>query len=136
MIKIFARASRGLVHLVTQQACALTPGEHSNSPQPRCAAYYRSSGSVESLDNQRRSCRDAALARGWMLPPELEFTDQRPATSTDRPGLEALLQAVAADRPKAVFVSSIDRLARSPEAVAELVRKLTDELGVAVVVLA
>lgn len=102
----------------------------------RAALYARYSSDRQnerSNADQLEVCRRHAFARGWTTSPDLEFQDAAisGAAMANRPGLQALLAAAAAE-PRAfdlVLVEDEDRLARNQEHLAHVANRLED-LGV------
>jgi site-specific DNA recombinase len=82
----------------------------------RAAIYARVSTAEQidntSLDEQRRKCRNAAEARGWVV--SAEFVDEGVSGSkADRPEWRAMLRAAANNEIDAVIVAKIDRFSRN-----------------------
>ncbi len=87
----------------------------------RVALYLRVSTSDQTTDNQRLQLLDVAKRHGWIIVKEFEDAGVSGAKGRgQRPGLDALLKAVARKEIQLVAAWSVDRLGRS----------LTDLLGV------
>jgi len=80
----------------------------------RVALYVRVSTDQQTTENQRRELTTAAERHGWTI--VAEFSDQGISGSKGRdkrPGLDAMLKAVARREVDIVMAWSVDRLARS-----------------------
>ncbi len=99
----------------------------------RVATYRRIStnevNQPHSLEAQERSLREY-VERDPTLVFEKDFSDRLTGTTTERPGLEAMLDAAAAGEFDVVLFYRIDRLARSVYGFMEILHEL-DECGVA-----
>jgi site-specific DNA recombinase len=85
--------------------------------KPTAATYSRVSlpGQADnfSLPSQRRAMLKLASEKGYMVPPELQFTDEGGlGGEIDRPGLTSLRAAVRSGAIQAVIVYDPDRLSR------------------------
>lgn len=80
----------------------------------RAALYLRVSTTGQTVDNQRRELLDAADRHGWRVVGEFQDSGVSGAKGRDgRPGLDALLKAVARREADLVAAWSVDRLGRS-----------------------
>ena len=80
----------------------------------RVALYLRVSTDQQTTENQRRELITAAERHGWAI--VAEYCDQGISGSKGRdkrPGLDAMLKAVARREVDVVMAWSVDRLARS-----------------------
>jgi len=81
----------------------------------RCATYARYSSDQQSplsISDQVRKCREYAQQHDWRIVEEHVYTDAEiSGAGTDRPGLQALLQALQA-RPRVFDVLLIDDTSR------------------------
>jgi site-specific DNA recombinase len=71
---------------------------------------------------QREQCEAMATVKGWDI--AKVYQDDVSGTTAERPGLQAMLQAVCNGEHQAVIVSGLDRLARSTRLVLDIVEKL------------
>ena len=99
----------------------------------RCAIYTRKSTEegleqdFNSLDAQREACTAYILSQrheGWSLVPDFYDDGGYSGGNMDRPGLKALLAAVAAGRVDVIVVYKVDRLTRSLADFAKIVEVL------------
>jgi DNA invertase Pin-like site-specific DNA recombinase len=80
----------------------------------RVAIYLRVSTSEQTTDNQRRELLGVATRHGWKVVAEFEDAGVSGSKGRDqRPGLDALLKAVARREFDMVAAWSVDRLGRS-----------------------
>jgi putative DNA-invertase from lambdoid prophage Rac len=77
----------------------------------KTAIYVRVSTVDQSFDSQELELKKFCDLQGWT--DIVRFSDQLSGASTDRPGLEALLAAVRAQKIERVVVFKLDRLGRS-----------------------
>ncbi len=107
----------------------------------RCAVYTRKSSeegldqAFNSLDAQREAGSDYIRSQkhaGWVALPDNYDDGGYSGGSTDRPGLQRLLQDIALGRVDVVVVYKVDRLSRSLADFARLMQ-LFDEKGVSFV---
>jgi DNA invertase Pin-like site-specific DNA recombinase len=80
----------------------------------RAALYVRVSTNNQTTENQRRELLMAAEQRGWTI--TAEYSDEGISGTKGRdkrPGLDAMLKAVAKGKVDVVMAWSVDRLARS-----------------------
>ena len=88
----------------------------------RCAIYARYSTDkqdVQSIETQLMMCRREVMREGWQE--VLCLTDAAESAATmHRPGMKALLAAVAAGRVDIVYADAMDRLSRSQADIATL----------------
>jgi len=105
----------------------------SRGPELRCAIYTRKSTeegldqAFNSLDAQREACAAYILSQrheGWALVPEFYDDGGYSGGNMDRPGLKALLAAIAADKVDVIVVYKVDRLTRSLADFAKIVEVL------------
>jgi len=81
---------------------------------PRVALYLRVSTTEQTTRNQRRELKDVADRHGWNVVYTFEDAGISGAKGRDhRPGLDALLKAVARREVDLVAAWSVDRLGRS-----------------------
>ncbi len=66
-----------------------------------------------SVEEQLEACRSLAAELGFTVATDAVFTDVGPGTGLGRPGLSALLRAIAQGDVEALFVYTLDRLARA-----------------------
>ena len=107
----------------TKKATTSTTGETTVKP----AYYLRVSTTEQALDgyglaSQRAKCDAMATIKGWNG--AIEYADEGISGTkdeTERPGLSALLDAVASGAVNAVIVSSLDRLGRAAGLVLRIV---------------
>jgi len=92
----------------------------------RCAIYARFSSDRQkdtSVDDQLRDCRRFAADKGWIVVDE--FTDARISGARNRrPGLMALLAALAERRFDTILCEHQDRLARDLEDIAGIYKRV------------
>jgi site-specific DNA recombinase len=92
----------------------------------RCAIYARYSTDkqdVQSIETQLMMCRREIMREGWQE--VLCFTDAAESAATmHRPGMKALLAAVAAGGIDIVYADAMDRLSRSQADIATLFDRL------------
>ncbi len=107
----------------------------------RCAVYTRKSSeegldqAFNSLDAQREACQDSIKSQkhqGWVALSASYDDGGYSGGSTDRPGLQRLLNDIRAGRVDVVVVYKVDRLSRSLADFARLMQ-LFDEHGVSFV---
>ena len=97
---------------------------------PRAAIYLRVSTEEQAsdgfgLDVQRERCRAQAVVKGWVVAGE--YADEGLSGTKDereRPGLAALLAAVAEQQIDAVIILSLDRLGRKARITLDLVDRI------------
>src|SRR5919206_4843709 len=81
---------------------------------PRAVIYARVSSEEQSrgysLDTQLDACRKYCADRGYVSVGE--FTDAHTGTTMDRPGINALLDALPELRPDIIVLYDVDRLGR------------------------
>jgi len=88
-------------------------GQRSTSPK-RVALYLRVSTSEQTISNQARELRAAAERHGWQVVSVFEDAGISGAKGRDkRPGLNALMKAIARREVDMVAAWSVDRLGRS-----------------------
>ena len=102
----------------------------------RCAEYQRFSSNMQrpaSLEDQDRSCRDLAAAKGWQVLDDHIYGDaaQTGTNMWHRPGLEALI-AAAKQTPRPFDVVLIDETSRLARNLADVLRiaKILEHHGV------
>lgn len=91
----------------------------------RAAIYVRVSTGSQTTENQLRELRQVAERHGWTV--AAEFADNGISGSKgrdQRPGLEAVMQAVARREVDVVMAWSVDRLGRSLQNLVELLAEL------------
>jgi site-specific DNA recombinase len=96
----------------------------------KTAIYLRVSTTEQALegyglDAQRTKCLAMCTVKGWPAP--VEYADEGISGTKDeseRPGLAALLEAIAARKVDTVIVSSIDRIGRSTALVLKMVERM------------
>jgi site-specific DNA recombinase len=96
----------------------------------KTAVYLRVSTTEQALegyglDAQRARCLAMVTVKGWADP--VEYSDEGISGTKDeseRPGLAALLAAIAAGKVDSVIVSSIDRIGRSTALVLRMVERM------------
>ncbi|BCA61202.1 hypothetical protein HMP09_0436 [Sphingomonas sp. HMP9] len=92
----------------------------------RCAIYARYSTDkqdVQSIETQLMMCRREVMRQGWQE--VLCFTDAAESAATmHRPGMKALLAAVAAGVVDIVYADAMDQLSRSQADIATLFDRL------------
>src|SRR5215212_9516395 len=91
----------------------------------RAAIYSRVSTTSQNTKNQVRELRQVAERHGWQV--VTEFTDDGVSGAKGRdgrPGLEAMMQAVARREIDIVMAWSVDRLGRSLQNLIELLGEL------------
>jgi site-specific DNA recombinase len=94
------------------------------------ALYLRVSTTEQALDGyglaaQRAKCAAMVTVKGW--PEPVEFADEGISGTKDeleRPGLAALLAAIAAGEVNAVIVAALDRVGRSTSLVLRMVERM------------
>lgn len=96
----------------------------------RSAIYLRVSTEIQSLESQRMEVLNYCRYRGW--PDPVEFSDVISGSKAARPGLDALLAAVARKEIEMVVVSKLDRLGRSLKHITTVI-ELLKKTGVALV---
>jgi DNA invertase Pin-like site-specific DNA recombinase len=107
-------------------AAVQTPGPPMNAKRSRTVAIYsRVSTASQNTENQVRELRQVAERRGWHV--VNEFTD--PGISgakgrEGRPGLDAMMQAVARREIDMVMAWSVNRLGRSLQNLIEFLGEL------------
>jgi DNA invertase Pin-like site-specific DNA recombinase len=87
----------------------------------RAAIYVRVSTGSQTIENQLRELRQVAERHGWTV--STEFADIGISGSKgrdQRPGLDAMMQAVARREIDVVMAWSVDRLGRSLQNLVEL----------------
>ncbi len=83
-------------------------------PSPRVTLYARVSTSEQSTELQVRDLLAYADRQGWVVPPELRFTDDGISGVRDnRPALDRLRSLVRAGKVEIVLATKLDRLGRS-----------------------
>ncbi|MFA7604520.1 MAG: recombinase family protein, partial [Novosphingobium sp.] len=96
------------------------------APRHRCAIYARFSSDHQkdtSVDDQLRDCQRFAEAKGWDVAEV--FSDAAISGARNRrPGLTALLSAVAEGRFDVVLAEDQDRLARDQEDIAAIYKRV------------
>ncbi len=98
----------------------------------RAGLYARVSTAEQTPENQLRTLRAFATARGWEA---LELVDHGVSGTKDRrPALDAMLAAARTRKIDLVAVTKLDRLARSTHHLITLVKEL-QALGVDLIVL-
>lgn len=91
----------------------------------RVALYIRVSTSEQTTDNQRRELDAVAQRHGWEVAAVYEDAGISGAKGRDRrPGLEALMKAVARREVDMVAAWSVDRLGRSLTDLMDVLREL------------
>jgi DNA invertase Pin-like site-specific DNA recombinase len=86
----------------------------SQKPAKRVALYLRVSTAEQTTNNQRRELRQVAIRHGWNVVEVYEDAGLSGAKSReDRPGLDALMKAIARREIDMVAAWSVDRLGRS-----------------------
>ncbi len=108
------------------------PSPTSQTSPPSAAIYIRVSTEEQArsgygLDVQQERCAAMATAKGWTVDPTHMYADEGISgtkTAAERPGLAALLQAVAAGRIHAVIVLALDRLGRKTTIILDLVEQI------------
>jgi DNA invertase Pin-like site-specific DNA recombinase len=91
----------------------------------RAAIYVRVSTGSQTTENQLRELRQVAERHGWTV--AAEFSDNGISGSKgrdQRPGLDAVMQAVARRDVDVVMAWSVDRLGRSLQNLVELLAEL------------
>jgi DNA invertase Pin-like site-specific DNA recombinase len=91
----------------------------------RAAIYVRVSTGLQTTENQLRELRQVAERHGWTV--AAEFSDNGISGSKgrdQRPGLDAMMQAVARREVDVVMAWSVDRLGRSLQNLVELLAEL------------
>ncbi len=83
----------------------------------RAAIYARAPSPSDceriSIEEQLEACRSLAAELGFIVTTDAVFTDVGPGTGLGRPGLTALLRAIAQGDVEALVVYTLDRLARA-----------------------
>jgi DNA invertase Pin-like site-specific DNA recombinase len=92
------------------------------------AAYLRVSTAAQAasgigLDAQRKTIEDAAQAQGFTVGAWFEDAGRSGARADNRPGLQAALSEITADRLGGIVTAKIDRLGRSSADVMGLVER-------------
>lgn len=87
----------------------------------RAALYARVSTRDQSVDPQLADLRVLAQQRGWTA---VEYTDVMTGSAEHRPGLDRMLEDVAAGKVQVVAVVKLDRLGRSLENLLAILQKL------------
>jgi DNA invertase Pin-like site-specific DNA recombinase len=91
----------------------------------RAAIYARVSTGSQTTENQVRELRQVAERHGWLVVAEFKDKGISGAKGRDaRPGLEALMQAVARREIDMVLAWSVDRLGRSLQNLIEFLGEL------------
>jgi DNA invertase Pin-like site-specific DNA recombinase len=91
----------------------------------RVAIYSRVSTSSQNTENQVRELRLVAERHGWQIVTEFKDDGISGAKGRDqRPGLEAMMQAVARREIDMLMAWSVDRLGRSLQNLVELLAEL------------
>jgi DNA invertase Pin-like site-specific DNA recombinase len=91
----------------------------------RVAIYLRVSTSEQTTANQRRELKAVAKRHGWIVASEFEDAGISGAKGRDqRPGLDAMMKAVARREIDMVAAWSVDRLGRSLIDLLDLLREL------------
>jgi DNA invertase Pin-like site-specific DNA recombinase len=108
---------------------AISAGERAMGPQTRrakrVALYLRVSTSEQTTRNQRRQLQAVAKRHGWQIVAVFEDEGISGAKGRDvRPGLDALLKAVARREVDMVAAWSVDRLGRSLSDLLQLLQEL------------
>jgi DNA invertase Pin-like site-specific DNA recombinase len=100
-------------------------GEAMISKGKRVAIYLRVSTSEQTTDNQRRELEAVAARHGWHVVKVFEDAGISGAKGREqRPGLDAMMKAVARREIDAVAAWSVDRLGRSLIDLLDLLREL------------
>ena len=87
----------------------------------RVAIYSRVSTASQNTENQVRELRQVAERHGWQVVAEFSDPGISGAKGRDqRPGLEAMMQAVTRREIEMVMAWSVDRLGRSLQNLVEL----------------
>lgn len=95
-----------------------------------CVFYLRVSTSDQSVNAQRIELTNYVKAKGWTV--LTEFSDTISGSKRDRPGLDALFNAVRAGGIQAVLCVKLDRVARSLSHFAQVVAEF-EKLDVALI---
>jgi DNA invertase Pin-like site-specific DNA recombinase len=95
-----------------------------NSKVIRVAAYARVSTGDQHLDNQLAEIEATVKSRGWKL--VATHTDVMSGAKDTRPGLNRLLQQVAASEVDVVVVVRLDRLGRSLRHLLAVIEQITN----------
>jgi DNA invertase Pin-like site-specific DNA recombinase len=91
----------------------------------RAAIYARVSTTSQNTENQVRELREVAERHGWQIVVEFMDPGISGAKGRDqRPGLEAMMQAVSRREIDMVMAWSVDRLGRSLQNLVELLAEL------------
>ena len=99
--------------------------------------YSSGSQREESIEQQRRRCREQAQDDGFEIDPQLEFADQAVSgTKRQRAGLNAMLAAAEAGEISVLYLHSLSRLARESVITMPLMKRLVFKFDVRVISIA
>ena len=113
--------------------------QQANDPNSQgiAASYARYSSDhqrEDSIEDQRRQCREMAERNDHKMQPEFEFADAAVSgTKLHRSGLDALLSAAEARAFKVLYLHSLSRLSRESVITMPLLKRLVHTFGIRVI---
>jgi DNA invertase Pin-like site-specific DNA recombinase len=138
-VAVLARASHSGTRrrVLRRGRRSLSRNAQDDSVPTLAGSYARYSSDMqreESIEDQRRKCREWAIREGMQIVPGLEFADEAVSgTKRHREGLDAMLAAVAIGRIQVLLFHSLSRLARESVITMPLLKELVYIHGVRII---